>query len=163
MDHPETTRVSLIRESIETFWQTVPPVWRNLKAYTHQTAMQNYQITMAQFSILREIHHGKTSVSQLAEAGHISRPAISRLVDILVRKDLISRLEDPVDRRHVKLSLTTKGELLLAGLFELTHQWMYEKLSLLDDEELNIIIHGLELIRSAFDKEAQSLKLKEGQ
>jgi len=156
MDHPETTRDTLIRGSIETFWQTVPPVWRNLKTYTHQTAMQNYQITMTQFSILREIHHGKTSVSQLAEAGHISRPAISRLVDILVRKGLISRLENPVDRRHVKLSLTTKGEQLLAGLFELTHQWMYEKLSLLNGEELTHIISGLELLRSAFNPNPQT-------
>jgi DNA-binding MarR family transcriptional regulator len=162
MNHPEITRETLIRESIETFWQTVPPVWRNLKAYTHQTAMQNYQITMAQFSILREIHHGKTSASQLAEAGHISRPAISRLVDILVRKDLVSRLEDAVDRRHVKLSLTHQGEHLLKGLFDLTHQWMYEKLSLLNNEELTTIIHSLELLRSTLDKEAQPMKYKEG-
>jgi len=156
MTHLNTNRETLIRTSIEIFWQTVPPVWRNIRAYTHQVAMQNYQVTMAQFSILREIHQGKTSVSQLAEAGHISRPAISRLVDILVRKNLVNRLDDPTDRRHVNLSLTSEGERLLSGIFDLTHRWMLQKLSLLDEQELNTIIHALQLLRSAFHTKEDS-------
>jgi DNA-binding MarR family transcriptional regulator len=38
-----------------------------------------------------------------------SMPAVSRAVDSLVRKDLVSRVEDPEDRRRRLIALTDKG------------------------------------------------------
>ena len=150
MNHPASTPETLIQRSIDTFWRTFPPTWRSIHTYTHNIAVERYHITMAQFIILREINCGKTSVSQLAEAGHISRPAISRVVDILFNKQLVTRVENPVDRRHVSLSLTTQGERLLAELFKETRQWMETKMGTLSDEELNKLIQSLELLRKTF-------------
>jgi DNA-binding MarR family transcriptional regulator len=150
MNNPATTQETLIQRSIEAFWQTFPSTWRSIHTYTHNIAVERYHITMAQFIILREINFGDTSVSQLAEAGHISRPAISRLVDILVNKQLVNRVENPVDRRHVSLSLTTQGERLLAELFKDTHLWMETKLKTLSDQELKKLIQSLELLRKTF-------------
>ena len=144
------TKENLLQRSIETFWHTFPSTWRSIHTYTHNIAMERYHITMAQFIILREIHDGKTSVSRLAEAGHISRPAISRLVDILVNKSLVSRVENPVDRRHVQLSLTTDGDRLLLELYDHTRRWMAERLNSLNDEELTTLIQFLEMLRKTF-------------
>jgi len=144
------TKENLLQRSIETFWYTFPSTWRSIHTYTHNIAMERYHITMKQFIILREIHDGKTSVSRLAESGHISRPAISRLVDILVNKQLVTRLEDPLDRRHVQLSLTTDGDRLLAELYENTRHWMAERMNALSDADLTTMIHSLELLRKTF-------------
>lgn len=39
----------------------------------------------------------------------LSQPALSRMIDRLVARDLVSRDPDPDDRRAVRLSLTAKG------------------------------------------------------
>jgi DNA-binding MarR family transcriptional regulator len=140
----------LLQQSIEAFWQTFPSTWRSIHTYTHNIAVERYNITMAQFIILRQIHYGRTSVSRLADAGHISRPAISRQVDILVNKQLVNRVENTADRRHVSLSLTDRGKQLMAELYKETHQWMEVKMGKLSSEELSTIICALELLRTTF-------------
>lgn len=55
--------------------------------------------------------------SQLAEYLMLSRPAVTRLLDGLVRRRLISRRPDPDDRRRVRLSLTAAGRAHLDTYF----------------------------------------------
>ncbi len=150
MNPSASTQETLIQHSIETFWHTFPATWRSIHNYTHKLATERYHITMAQFIILREIHHGMCSVSRLADERHISRPAISRLVDLLVNKNLVTRLENPDDRRHVSLSLTAQGEELLEELYKDTNCWMAMKMEKLNDAELNAVISALGLLRTAF-------------
>jgi DNA-binding MarR family transcriptional regulator len=56
------------------------------------------------------------SVGDLAESLQIRHHAAVGLVDRCVRADLVERRPDPDDRRQVRVSLTAKGEMLLAGL-----------------------------------------------
>src|SRR5438876_4202459 len=56
------------------------------------------------------------SVSDLAESLQIRHHAAVGLVDRCVRAGLVERSPDPDDRRQVRVSLTTKGETLLARL-----------------------------------------------
>ena len=49
-------------------------------------------------------------VGELAEAFGVSLPSMSRAVDALVRKKLVTRLEDPDDRRVRRVAITTKGK-----------------------------------------------------
>jgi len=48
-------------------------------------------------------------LSDLQEHVLLSQPALSRLVDRLVDRGLVSRCEDPVDGRAVRVSLTPEG------------------------------------------------------
>ncbi|HEY1853361.1 MAG TPA: MarR family transcriptional regulator [Solirubrobacterales bacterium] len=48
-------------------------------------------------------------LKELAERLGASTPAISRAVDDLVKKGLVTRVEDPDDRRARRIELTTKG------------------------------------------------------
>lgn len=107
-------------------------------------------MTMAQFAILRGTYRGKTTVSELAEAGHTSRPATSRMVDLLGNKGLVQRVEAPQDRRRAQLSLTEQGKLLLEAIFGHTRAWMQARLERLDDEELAVMLPALESLYSAF-------------
>ncbi len=49
-------------------------------------------------------------VSDLAETLGVSVPSMSRAVDALVKKKLVTRLEDPDDRRVRRVAITAKGK-----------------------------------------------------
>ena len=52
-------------------------------------------------------------VSDLAEHFGVSVPSMSRAVDALVKKKLVTRLEDPSDRRVRRVAITAKGKQLV--------------------------------------------------
>lgn len=59
---------------------------------------------------------GAKTVSELAVLEQVRPPTMSRIVDGLVRKKLVQRVESAEDRRMVRVSATAKGEkLMLAG------------------------------------------------
>jgi len=49
-------------------------------------------------------------VGELAETFGVSVPSMSRAVDALVKKKLVTRLEDPDDRRVRRVAITAKGK-----------------------------------------------------
>lgn len=59
---------------------------------------------------------GPKTLSELATLEQVRPPTMSRIVDGLVRKKLVHRVEGEKDRRTLRLSPTTKGEKpMLAG------------------------------------------------
>jgi DNA-binding MarR family transcriptional regulator len=61
-------------------------------------------------------YHDEASVKQAADFLGISKSAVTQLTDPLVEKELVSRRNDPADRRIVRLSLTSKGTQVLKKL-----------------------------------------------
>jgi DNA-binding MarR family transcriptional regulator len=55
-------------------------------------------------------------VGELAERFGVSVPSMSRAVDALVKKKLVTRLEDPDDRRVRRVAITAKGKKLVDTL-----------------------------------------------
>lgn len=141
-----------VHKAIDRFWAVFPSIWHQVRAHIHQAALEGSDITVSQFHLLRRIHGGVGSVSALAAAGHISRPAISRMVDVLVNKNLVSRTQNPEDRRQVMLALTGEGEALLKIIFDNTHLWMSDRLIQLELDELATIVKGIEALKKAFDE-----------
>ena len=86
-------------------------------------------------------------MSELAEAGHISRPVVSRKVDSLVEKGLVSRRELPEDRRYTVLELTDEGEKVLQEISISSRVWLEERLGTLDYEDLEKIIQAFTALR----------------
>jgi DNA-binding MarR family transcriptional regulator len=136
-----------LRQTVETFWETFLPFWHRVRAYIRQAAADQFEISVEQFHILRHIRRGQSSVSELAEAKNISRPAISQAVDVLVNKGLITRTRDARDRRYIQLALTDSGNALLDAIFEDTCQWMMQALSPLSDEELQALTRAMDSLR----------------
>ena len=96
------TTEELRQKAIDRFWETIPPVWNQVRNNLRSIAAEKFEISVEQFHILRHIRKGITSVSELADVKQISRPAISQAVDVLVEKGLISRQQDADDRRFVQ-------------------------------------------------------------
>jgi DNA-binding MarR family transcriptional regulator len=67
-------------------------------------------ISHAQVSVLYLLSfHNHSSVKQTGDFLGISKSAVTQLADPLVEKGLISRNNDPQDRRVVRMGLTDKG------------------------------------------------------
>lgn len=68
------------------------------------------QITHSQWYVLCIIEHSKsTSVKDIAQVLGISPSAITQLVDGLVGSGVVTRTEDPNDRRTTQLTISPKG------------------------------------------------------
>jgi DNA-binding MarR family transcriptional regulator len=55
-------------------------------------------------------------VGELAERFGVSDPSMSRAIDALVKKKVVSRVEDPDDRRVRRVAITAKGKELVDTL-----------------------------------------------
>ena len=126
-------------ETIDRFWETIPPVWNFVRTHIRGTATGKFDITVEQFHVLRFVRRGPNSMSELATAKNISRPAISQAVDVLVKKGLLTRIPSTTDRRVVELALTEEGNALLDTVFKENREWMKERMSTLSTEELETI------------------------
>ena len=71
-------------------------------------------LSLAQYHLLDPLAAGPRTNRELAELAGISAPTATRMIDGLVERALVSRVEDPTDRRAVVISLTAKGRSALA-------------------------------------------------
>jgi DNA-binding MarR family transcriptional regulator len=78
--------------------------------------MNEAGLTMAQMVALHLLNRiGPLSVSSVSACLKLSAPATSHLIDRMVVAGLVSRSEDPTDRRHKRLVITTKGRDLIVS------------------------------------------------
>jgi len=138
-------------QAIERFWETVPPLWSTIRSHIRTVATANFDITVEQFHVLRYVRRGTDSMSELATAKNISRPAISQAVDILVNKGLLTRIQSTHDRRFVDLALTPAGNGLLDAVFKNTRAWMKERMSTLSADELGTIAKAMDVMKKMLE------------
>lgn len=69
-------------------------------------------LTVDQWGVLKLIQEegGDVSFHELSERLLRNKPTLTRIVDILVRDGLVERIEDPQDRRRIRIALTGSGE-----------------------------------------------------
>lgn len=89
--------------------QIMPLVMRKLSRY-HENELYKGKITFQQFLVLELLYQEKElTMSQIAQAMNVSTPAISGIVDRLVRERYVERVYSREDRRVIKVRLTSKG------------------------------------------------------
>lgn len=137
--------------AIDHFWETIPPLWNTIRQHIRAEATGRFDISVEQFHVLRFVRRGM-SISELATAKNISRPAISQAVDVLVNKGLLMRTQSASDRRYVELTLTQEGNSLLDSVFRETRAWMKERMQDLTDEELDNIVNAMTSLKKMLDQ-----------
>jgi len=87
-------------------------------------------LTMAQFGALMQIFHNRIcAVSDIGSELGVTNSAASQLLERLVQLNLVTRTEDPSDRRAKQIVLTDKGRLLLQEISQMNRNWL-EQLAL---------------------------------
>ena len=80
--------------------------------------------------------------------------ATTTVVDRLVEKELVDRVSDPNDRRVVICELTGSGRQAVERFWRIGRERLDMVVDLLDVEQLEMVVKGLQFIRSA-DEEIQ--------
>ena len=84
--------------------------------------IDEHGLTFVQFKAIMNLSSADPDdppyLQELAEGLGASMPSLSRAVDGLVRKDLVSRIEDPEDRRRRRISLTEPGREITNHFFQ---------------------------------------------
>lgn len=89
---------------------------------------------------------GPMSLAELAEAEQVRPPTMSRIVDALVDRGLITRVVDPRDRRSVRIAATPEGAHLLDAGRERRVRALINRLSRLADSERRALARGVEIL-----------------
>lgn len=105
-------------------------------------------ITAAQLKVLKIICQGDDTAVALCRHLSIHSASMTRMLDRLERKGLITRSQDGQDRRQVRLVLTSKGEALRSKFPTMEAAAMNEFTACLTTEELMKLESLLEKILS---------------
>lgn len=90
-----------------------------IKEFSRRQFNQLGQITLPQFLILGFLHkEGESKMTGLAHFLHVSTPAMTGIIDRLVRDGYAARESDPEDRRIIKIRITLKGNQLVKKVME---------------------------------------------
>lgn len=85
---------------------------RNMRRYaTDVLKREGLDITVDQWGIIQMLNEANAPINHTALSDKMlkDKPTLTRIVDILVKKDLVERLPSPSDRRALLLQLTKKG------------------------------------------------------
>ncbi len=115
---------------------------RDFRRFLSETGLSH-----AQFGILMRLYHnGPCGVSHVGEQLGVSRAAASQAVERLVQLGLITRTEDPKDRRVRRLTLTEKGRALSEAGIAARTRWLEELADALTPEQQEAITQALALL-----------------
>ena len=78
--------------------------------------------------------------------------ATTTVMDRLVEKELVDRVSDPSDRRVVICQLSESGEQAIKRFWRIGRERLQLVADLLDEEQLETVVEGFELIRWAEDE-----------
>lgn len=96
---------------------------------------------------------GRTNFRKLAKALGVTPSNVTGIADRLEEQGLVSRTQNPEDRREMTLQATDKGEALVSNLKEAGMKQMTQILSLLNVKALYSLIRGLSAFVEAADSD----------
>ena len=110
-------------------------------------------LTFAQFRILNGIRRGRNQIGKLVDHHGISQPAMSKIVDALVRRGLVKRLPQAEDRRKIVLQLTPKAVTIVESVEQRVIERVARQVHKRSAREQQHIHEGLALISNVLMSE----------
>ncbi len=110
--------------------------------------------SIPQIRALSFIRRNPTStLTTVSEYLAVSNATTSSIVDRLVKKGLVSRTEDPKERRCLQLSVTPKGQEEYRVVQEVAIAELTRVLTRLPDDQVRQIQEGLRILKEALEEE----------
>ena len=101
------------------------------------------------------------SLSDIAERMGLTLPSVSKMVDGLVSRQLVTRRPDRIDRRRVTLALTTAGRTVMEAASAFTQTRLAERLAALSEPERSSVHQAMTALGAIFGPRKDS-KTPEG-
>jgi len=93
------------------------------------------EISPGQYSVLAGILHSPLTVGQLAAREQIQAPSMTRIVNALAAAELVSREENPEDRRQVLVRITETGSAALLRARSKRTAWLAKRVAALTPQQ----------------------------
>lgn len=119
-------------------------------AYDRSHPLFASQLTISQLKILLALWlRGGASGQELARVMGVSLATVTGIVDRLVGQDLVTRAEDPRDRRVRRVTLSPAGEALMKGIVTAGAERHRRLLERLDVAQLRVVQEATTLLVAA--------------
>ena len=141
-------------EAASELLEVVPVVMKEIRS--EMRSQRSPDLTVPQFRALAFIDRNKdASLSAVANHMGLTLPSTSRLVDVLIARRLLTREDNPADRRRVKLAVTSRGLTILENSRRGTLDYLAKKMSGISANDRKVIVEGLAAIRCVFISDAE--------
>ena len=132
--------------------ETIPLVMQFMRRQMRKASSKH--LSIPQLRTLNFISkHEQPSLSCTAEFIGLSLPAMSRLVDALVKTGLVPRRACADDRRHVRLAVTKTGQAALDESWNSTRARLAEEVAAMSPQQRETISAAMDVLRTAFEPE----------
>ncbi len=129
--------------------EVVPLVMRAIRAELRRHRVAD--LSVPQFRTLAFIdRQADASLSDVAEHIGLTLPSMSKIIDGLVTRKLVTRQTHPTDRRRMTLALTARGQTALESSRAATRACLAEDLAALSDRQCETIVQALNSLRPVF-------------
>ena len=98
------------------------------------------------------------TVKGIAQRMEVAKSRVTKIVDGLIRKLLVQKIQDPVDARIKLISLTPAGQAKLMGIGAFLREIHQKILYQLESEQRKTVLSSLELLRSSMEAVKAELK-----
>ena len=119
--------------------------------HANDEALRQYGVTGTQFNVLRILRGAGTAGlcgREIGERMITKVPDVPRLLERLEKAELISRVRDEKDRRHVTARISAKGLELVDQILGDGETEIEKRFSLLSESQLRALIDALDTIRA---------------
>lgn len=137
------------RETAALVIEDIPMLMRLLR--TKFREKRTGDLSMVQFRTLAYVDANEgASLSDAANHIGLGLPSMSKLVDALVIKQLLTREPHGEDRRRICLALTTRGKRELDEAYQHTQSFFADKFAELTEEERTRIAEAIYIMKKLF-------------
>jgi DNA-binding MarR family transcriptional regulator len=116
----------------------------------HVDEFTTLDLTMSQAKLLYVVMAaGELSLSEIAGQLRVTASTASGAVDHLVGLGLLSRIDDPANRRQIRVSVTALGMQTIEQLRELGARQLRELLAVISDDDLEVVARSVQILSDA--------------
>lgn len=132
-----------------------------IKEFAKRQANELYKgkITLPQFLILQLLHKEvELKMSRLARFVNVTTAAMTGLVERMVRDKYVVRVNDPKDRRVIRVKLTVKGSDLVKKINEQRRQMIVKTFGQVSENEREAYLKVLVRVKDILSREEGIIK-----
>ena len=118
-----------------------------------RTRTKQLNLTLPQIVLISSIPTDGIDMTTLAQQIGVDNSTLTRLVDVLLRKQLVEKNKNPLDGRSFILSLTTNGEKLQSKVETEIDKFgsnLYSSIPIEDQEEVKEVLSSLHWVISKY-------------
>ncbi len=138
----------LSEQAAKSILDTIPKCMRSIRA--EMRALAKADLSVPQFRMMVKLAQGKHTNKEISEWMGVSTPTTSRMLDGLVRKGFVARVESKKDRREVSLCLTKLGIAKHHKIKSVVQDKISAQLEQLSKKDTEQLIQGLIILGDVF-------------